>query len=106
MHRFYKEPFQKSPPGLSARWPERLRGPRPINMQKQNCSGCSNFTLAQTPRTQSFLIFYHFFIKEKVKDIFNILIINFIKIDVIIMKFRRQDVGTTEKFSSSFLIHY
>ena len=33
MEAVLKRAIPKSPPGLSERWPERLRGPRPINMQ-------------------------------------------------------------------------
>ncbi len=66
MHRNCNKHVPKSPSAfalaqrrhirLNARWPERLRGPHPINIQQQNCPEPSNFTLACIPRTQSFLI--------------------------------------------------
>ena len=101
-----KKHVPKSPLGLSVGWPERLRGPCPCKLQQQNCSGRSNYTLAHKPRIQSFLIFCHFFIKEKVKYIINILIINFVKIDVISLEIRRQAGEATEKPHNNFLYVY
>ncbi len=81
MNSIYKKQVPKSPSGLNERWPEQLRGPRPINLHQQKCSGCYKITQACKPRTQSFLIFCLLFnqVKSKIK-IINILIINFIKI--------------------------